>query len=158
MSFYHLIVFLLIGACSGARPKTHSDLKQMLSNRPITTISQQVSGASEAEEILNRKYKYHQLLFEQSFDPYYGTPRFDEACLKENVVSKVIKSNRALILPMTLALNSQHEAGFCSGSSTQLSSLFHMIYYHCLGTDSVTRIVLAAKPGDEHLDWRQLCQ
>jgi hypothetical protein len=158
LSFRYLMFFLLVSACSSPTSKTSGDLKQMLSGRPLTTITQPVSGSTEAEEILNRKYQYHLMLFEQSFDPYYGTPRYDEACLKENIVGKVMKTNRALILPMTLALNSQFEAGFCTNSTTQASSLHHMIYYHCIGSDSINRIVLAVKSGNENLDWGQLCQ
>ncbi len=158
LSFKYIMILLLVGACSTPKPSTSGDLKQMLSGRPLTTISQPVSGSVEAEEILNRKYQYHLLLFEQSFDPYYGTPRYDEACLKENIVGKVMKTSRALILPMTLALNSQFEAGFCTNSTTQSSSLHHMIYYHCIGSDSISRIVLTVNPGDENLDWGQLCQ
>ncbi|MCE3011618.1 MAG: hypothetical protein LW878_01005 [Proteobacteria bacterium] len=158
MSIYYFMMFLLLYACSAPKPKTVVDLNQRLSGRSLTTMSQPVTGSAEAEEIMNRKQSYHQSLFEQSFDPYYGTPRYDEACLKENFVGNVMKTNRVVVLPMTLALNQSFEPGFCTNSTTQSSSLHHMVYYHCRGSSIVNRLIVPAKPGDENLDWEQLCQ
>lgn len=153
---FFLFIFTL-SACSSKGPQSPG-AKSYLLGRQQNTINQAVSSEVEAEKILRNKMTYFRSLFEQSFDPYYGTPKFDENCLKENVIGEVKKSSQMLSLHMVLALNINLEAGFCMTTASQRNRLSHMIFYHCIGSGVVNRLVVPAKPGEENIDWGELCQ
>lgn len=157
MVLLKILFSFVFAACSSTGRAPAPSLQTALTGRAQNIISQPVSEIAEAEAILNRKKNYFRALFEQSFDPYYGTPKFDEQCLKENTIGEIFKTSGGIFLPMVLALDSKFEAGFCTSSKSLPISLNHMIYFFCSSSKSVNRLIVATKPGDEGLDWSQLC-
>lgn len=140
------------------RAKKSSDFSSSLAGREQTLFSQKVTNSEEAEQIMIKKLNYFRALFEQSFDPYYGTPKWDEKCLEENTILPIEKTSRAYILAMKLNLNDKAEAGFCSvrfGSGQYLLS--HVIYYHCIGSEFIQRLTLPVLETDKKMNWVELC-
>lgn len=153
--YFFIIIFF--AACSSSSHQTGLTLKSILSGRPQNQITQTVSNREEAEQIIRRKASYYQSLFEQSFDPYYGTPKYKEDCLKENLVGSIQVTKQSSLLVMRLALDSKYEAGFCTSSSNPAVTLFHMVYYHCHQSKEVHRLVVSAKINEVIQNWEELC-
>lgn len=95
------------------------------------------SSTKEARNFVKNKWNYLTLLFEQSFDPYYGTPKWSPECLKKNELSPVRDSAGNLFFDSQLFLNEEHEAGFCQGA------LREVIYLQCKDESRVYEIVCA---------------
>ncbi len=82
-------------------------------------------SAKEAINSVINKRNYLQLLFEQSRDPYYGTPKWPEECLKQNTFDKLQHENGNSLFIAHLILNEKGDAGHCQGNETEI------IYLHC---------------------------
>lgn len=64
------------------------------------------------------------MLFEQSRDPYYGTPKWPEECLKANVIGERKSVGAALISVSQLVLDSKGLPGHCAGTSHTVVMLY----------------------------------
>ena len=164
--FIFCFVSLLLGcmSCSqssiSSRPNTPSpsvDLEKLLSQRQANRISQDVSGNPEALALLRRKQSYYKALFQQSFDPYYGTPKFSEECLQENSISEIVTTDRGAFLAMTLVLSPTGDAGYCSKSDIAGITRSHMVYLVCGSETRVQRLIMKAEEAALSLPWADLC-
>lgn len=95
------------------------------------------ASAKEAKNFVRNKWNYLQILFEQSRDPYYGTPRWPEECLKQHVFGKLQEKGQATYFVSRLLLNSEKAPGDCRGTPADV------IYLHC-GEESVVREIVCA--------------
>lgn len=111
------ILFAFIISCStsprGSLPQEASVLKK------------NHSSVKEARNYIRNKWNYIYLLFEQSHDPYYGTPRWSQECLKNNTLGKVRENNGNIFFVSRFLLNDKKEPGFCEGIDTEV------IHLHC---------------------------
>jgi hypothetical protein len=55
-----------------------------------------VNDRTEALALIQSRYNYLKLLFEQSREPYYGENKWTEECLKENVVGPIEDNNSSI--------------------------------------------------------------
>lgn len=103
-------------------------------------ITKDFSSLKEASNYIRNKHTYLTLLFEQSFDPYYGTPKWSQECLNRNTLSKIDTSHGNTGFSSQLILNHQNEPGFCEGSSKDV------IFVQC--KDSIQVHEIRCSPGD----------
>lgn len=79
----------------------------------------------DARNSIRNKWNYIFLLFEQSHDPYYGTPKWSPECLKNNSLGKIKETNGNVFFLSRLILNDSKEPGHCVGTDTTV------IFLHC---------------------------
>lgn len=94
-------------------------------------VIEKISSPEEKKAIdffINQK-NFLTLLFEQSHDPYYGTPRWSDECLLENQIGEIKTTDEGIFMHSVLYLNKKNEAGFCSNSS--LVEKRHLVIYYC---------------------------
>lgn len=97
--------------------------------RPLPQLDKKQLKVDDGKSFIQRKHRYYELLFEQHRDPYYGTPRWSENCLKENVIGKVVEKNNMIMLSSDLYLNADGEAGYCPEHSQ--AKKYRIIYLAC---------------------------
>jgi hypothetical protein len=103
-----------------------------------------VSTRDEARKVINNKINFIKMIFEQSTDPYFGTPRWSEYCLKLNSIGTPIETTNGIQVFSTLVLNSVGEPGYCSDAETQTRS--HVVYIYCEGSKRVLEITYPFGP------------
>lgn len=130
--------FFLLFSCATAKLPTTAKVTE-----------KNFSTAEEARHFVKNRLTYLRLLFEQSFDPYYNTPKWDPACLVANQIGKLQEKNGSLWFVSRLFLNENGDVGFCSGKMTEITLL------HCPGEKKTYEI--HCLPGEcGHLS-SQLC-
>lgn len=125
-----IFLALLIISCASSRKVSFP------STAEITV--KDFSSAKEAQNFIRNKWNYFTLLFEQSHDPYYGTPKWPADCLKTNNFSKVQEAFGNVFFDSQLFLNNSKEPGFCSGN------LRDVIFLHCKDEPRIHEIVCPA--------------
>lgn len=110
-------LFFLILSCSGV-PKKDQDSRAPHKVHTFMTVR-------EAQNYITNKSRYLNLLFEQSHDPYYNTPKWSEECLQRNRIGKIVNQNSAYYLSNHLVLSPSGDSGQCQGIDT------HVIYLQC---------------------------
>ncbi len=111
-----LLAFVFIIGCSSSRMALPPEASVMTKNH---------SSENEARNSVKNRWNYLFLLFEQSHDPYYGTPRWPVECLKKNTLGQLQETNGNVFFHSRFLLNERKEAGFCEGQDTDV------IYLHC---------------------------
>ncbi len=101
-------------------------------------IIKEFSSPKESQNFIKNKWNYFSLLFEQSFDPYYGTPKWPLDCLNTNNFSKIREDSGNLLFDSQLLLNDKKEPGYCEGN------LRDVIFLHCKDEPRVYEIVCPA--------------
>ncbi len=101
-------------------------------------IIKDFTSPKEAQNFIKNKLNYFSLLFEQSHDPYYGTPKWPHDCLKTNNFSKIREDSGNLLFDSQLFLNDKKEVGFCEGN------LRDVIFLHCKDEPRVLEIICPA--------------
>lgn len=91
----------------------------------VTVISREHSSVKEARNFIRNKWNYLSLLFEQSYDPYYNTPRWPPACLRQNTIGKIEEQKPHSYFLSRFLLNERKEIGFCDGTETEV------VFLHC---------------------------
>ena len=121
---------------------------------------QDVSSDKEAIGILTNKRNFLLSLFEQSVDPYYGTPRWQESCLKENVIGEIQKTDKGIFFASRLTLNAEKNPGFCFSSMRMHEKFaqYHVVHFHCFLQKKITALTIAATPENPVIDWKNLCR
>lgn len=118
------VLLLLLTACaSGEKPVAGIERHQRKFSTP-----------NEAQNFISNKARYLTLLFEQSHDPYYNTPKWSEDCLARNQIGKVENRNGHVVFRSRLLLDSQGEAGNCNGKPMDV------IYVQCGDIPIVTEL------------------
>lgn len=104
-----LSFLILLNSCS-SKPGI---LKKVQDSNPLSIKKIPVESRQEAKKYIQNQRNFLVLLFEQSRDPYYGTPKWNEQCLKENKIGDVIETNDHIILTSTLYFDDKGAPGFC---------------------------------------------
>lgn len=112
-------------------------------------------GLIESRKFLTNRRNYLLALFEQSYDPYYGTPRWTSNCLLENQIGKILETSKGIFMVSRLYLNSTFELGFCS--SMVHATGHYVVYYQCESDQYLTELRVPSGSFDEHFDWKNLC-
>lgn len=103
-----LFFLFLLFSCATARKTSFPE------NAEIKV--REFSSPKEAQNFIRNKSNYLKLLFEQSFDPYYGTPKWPLDCLAKNKISGVEEAQGNVFFSSELIQNPSGEAGFCEGN------------------------------------------
>lgn len=92
------------------------------------------SSPREAKNNVRNKWNYFFLLFEQSHDPYYGTPKWSLDCLAKNKQGKLTENNGNTFFVSEFLLNESGDPGNCRGKATEV------IFLHCQDSLNVHEI------------------
>lgn len=121
--FLSLVLLFLLGCSSVASLPSHAVVRRI-----------PVDSSDQAKKVIENHVRYLRMLFEQSRDPYYGTPKWSEACLKANVIGDRIELEQSFSSTSTLILDSKGTAGHCKGETYSVIMLF------CAGSNEVQEI------------------
>ena len=102
--------------------------------------SKTFSSPAEARNFVRNKWNYINILYEQSRDPYYGTPRWPEECLKRHEFGKISDHFGNTFFLSRLLLNDKDEPGDCNGKAADVA------YLQCKDESSVREII--CRPGE----------
>lgn len=97
-----------------------------------------VASAKEARHHIQNKLNFLTMLFAQSRDPYYGTPKWTLDCLKENKIGQLEETKNGIQAISELYLGSDGSPGFCPGSPEATKS--SLVYVYCFDQDSLWEI------------------
>ncbi len=86
-----------------------------------------VKDRLEAKKAMLKEYNFLKLLFVESRDPYYGTPKWGEKCLADNTF-EYKEENGMIALKTNLYIDSSRKPGFCSGKAEYFRSNELMLY------------------------------
>ncbi len=111
-----LIPLLILFSCS-------TPVVTLPQNAKISTKS--FSSPGEAKNFIRNKWNYINILFEQSRDPYYGTPRWPEECLAKHEFGKIQEKFGNTFFSSRLLLNAKNEPGDCQGKP------YDVVQLHC---------------------------
>lgn len=120
-----LLSFLLLFSCAHG-------IKTLPPDAQVTT--KKFASVKEARNHIRNRWNYLFLLFEQSHDPYYGTPKWPLPCLEKNKQGKLIEENGNLFFISQFLLDEKNEPGQCTGKSTEV------IFMHCQDSLNVHEI------------------
>ena len=140
---FFLLLFLL-SAC--AVTKTNK-LTAFPLDAQVRTID--VSSAEQAKKVIDNHVRFLKLLFEQSRDPYYGTLKWSEECLKQNVIGERVDFNGSMASSSVLFLDENGKPGHCSGSRLMV------VYVYCAGSKIMSEI---RYPFSNEYDPKVICQ
>lgn len=133
-----ILIFLCLHSCSSKN--NSSTLKNLLSHQDAKIKKIPVSDRGQAEKVINIRLQFLKLLFEQSIDPYYNTPKWTPACLAENKIGEVEKFSNGAQLVSELYINLVDQTGFCSSNVTARKA--KVIYVYCEPSAEVIEITL----------------
>lgn len=110
--------------------------KKIQGMQPLEIKDVPVTSRLEARKYIQNQRNYLVLLFEQSRDPYYGTPKWNEACLKANKIGEITDTPSHITLSSRLFLDKQGAPGFCFEDASVVYGQQVLVY--CEG-DKVVR-------------------
>lgn len=84
--------------------------------------------------MMDNHVKFLKFLFEQSRDPYYGQPKWSEACLKDNEIGEVNDKNQIIESRSTVFLDQSFMPGICTGTK------YYFILIYCRGSKFLKEI------------------
>ncbi len=126
-----IFLLLLLTACStGQSLEKKIQGMSFLEKKSIPVFSR-----LEAKKYIQNQRNYLVLLFEQSRDPYYGTPKWSEECLRENIIGDVKEERQHIIFSSMLYFDKTGSAGFCSVNKS--ASAGQRIVIYCEGDKNV---------------------
>lgn len=120
---------LFLFACASSAPRA----TKLPAGAVVVTKS--FSTPVEAKNFIRNKWNYINILFEQSHDPYYGTPRWPEDCLKRHEFGKITEASGNSFFLSRLLLNAKNEPGDCQGHPSDV------IYLNCKDEALVHEII-----------------
>jgi hypothetical protein len=84
-SSFLTLVMIIFSACVVSSPITKKEgLFQYVTLDAHVVNSYPANSFSEAKKVINLKTSYMRLLFEQSHEPVFGTPKWTDECIKAN--------------------------------------------------------------------------
>jgi hypothetical protein len=126
-TLFLLPVFFVLAGCAGReKGRTAADI-MAVEQAKVRKI--QVANRDEARKVMSNHLNFLKLQFEQSYDPYYGKPRWPEGCLQVNQVGDIIDSVKSLQSLSNLLLDRNGHAGHCLETESIKKS--HLIYLWC---------------------------
>ncbi len=132
-----------------------SKRKTLPQNHPLAVIKKiPVTDAKEAKHVIENNVNFFKFTFEQSRDPYYGVPKWDEKCLQQNQIGKIIEEAKMISSISEMVVNENNAIGFCM-SFTQRHTIKFIIYQYCGGSEVLEIKIPTAEK--EHLELIHLC-
>lgn len=119
-----LSILFLSYACT-TRPSYLSTIK---SNPKIKIKVHDIHTPKDAQYFIQNQLNFLGLLFQQSRDPYYGTPKWSEKCLKENVIGKIKHSPDGFWVESVLYLDASGFPGHCSETMGATESVLIFVF------------------------------
>ncbi len=113
----YIFVFAVLVGCATHRPAPPLP-------SPVTEKTYEAATDSAGEEVIKRRQRYLEILYEQSIEPYYGTPKWSESCLRETQIGKV-SENLAI---STLYLDAKGNPGGCPGTPGNRKIFLVLVY------------------------------
>lgn len=133
-----LLLFLLLTSCSTA--KKGPLVEKALNSEGAILKKVPLNSEEAAKRYIHNQRNFLKLLFEQSRDPYYGTPKWSEECLKENKIGDIDEDREKILLVSELYFNKEGNPGLCPGSPSAKKGS-HIILY-CKGDNLVLDVKL----------------
>jgi hypothetical protein len=130
-----LLPLLILVSCSSSSKTNWKTLKNEANYREKLIP---VSSREEARKVINNKVNFIKMIFEQSKDPYFGTPRWSDQCMSINKIGTVTDSPNGIQAISFLILDHSGEPGFCNDRSNQ--ARHSLIYLYCDGMKNVLEI------------------
>lgn len=133
-----LFLALLLIGCQEQK----SFLSEIKDDPTVILFKTPITSEAEAKRLLQNKVNYLKLLFEQSREPYYGTPKWSEVCLKENKIGELTVTEGEMKTISTLYLDQEGGPGQCPDNP--LAKKYIVLTLHCQGQDFVSEIRIPA--------------
>jgi hypothetical protein len=130
----YILLFLLLVSCSSSRTNWKSLKHETNYQEKLIPVT----SRDEARKVINNKVNFIKMLFEQSKDPYFGTPRWSDYCLDINQIGTVTESPKGIQAISVLILNHAGDPGYCNDRPDQARS--RLIYLYCDGMENVMEI------------------
>jgi hypothetical protein len=145
IKYLFLISLLALTACSSVHKTSIFDLAKNTQYSNIKSIK--ATNEDEARRVLQGRYNYLTLMFEQSRDPYYGHPKWTESCLQGNKIGFISKVKDPVMSVSELYVDDKGNPGFCPESLFAIKA--YEIYFYCEQDNSVYQVTL---PLDKAID------
>jgi hypothetical protein len=130
---------IFLAGCSTPAPYLST-----VAGRPGVFLKERpVSDRTKALHYIENQINFLHFTFEQSVDPYYGTPKWTEACLKANKIGALKETKQSIEVKSTLYVNQLGEVGHCP-ENPKAFEYFVAIYY-CQGSDKVIEVRVPLK-------------
>lgn len=139
---YSGLIFLLsITACSSLHKKSIFELADKTKYSVVKKTN--ALNVDEAKKILQSRFNYLTMLFEQSRDPYYGHPKWTDYCLQSNKIGPVTKTQNAIMSVSEIYVDGSGNPGFCPENPYALKA--YEIAFYCENEQMVYQISLPSK-------------
>jgi hypothetical protein len=103
------------------------------------------TSKEEAANILQKRFNYLTLMYEQSRDPYYGHPKWSEYCLKMTKIGSVTK-NEGVTSVSELYVDGNGNPGFCPEDPMAIHAF--EVGFYCEIEQTVYQVTLPQKEFD----------
>lgn len=147
---FFALLSLLLSCTSG-----NSLLKDAQTSQAITFKTITVDSPIEAKKYILNQRNYLVLLFEQSRDPYYGVPKWNEQCLKDNRIGEIHETQENVLLVSRLYFDKSGNPGFCFENRPPYYGQ-HIIIY-CKNKNQINDLKVN-NPNDLKLKDSNLCE
>jgi hypothetical protein len=118
----------------------------------------QVENDLEGSRMVHNKQQFIKKLYQQSTDPYYGTKRFDESCLRENEIFNISSQQDSVLFSADLTASDDYEIANCR-TPNEIYKV-KLIYGFCKSSSFVNEIMIYKKREnslDLH-DFKMVCE
>lgn len=147
--FSAYIILIILTSCASTKKVSIFDLAQNTKYSIVRKIN--ASTTEEANKILQSRFNYLTLLFEQSRDPYYGQPKWSESCLRENIIGAIAKNKSELVSVSQLYVDGKGGPGFCPENPYALKA--YEVSFYCEKEQTVYQITI---PSKENFDLKKV--
>ncbi len=136
-----LITLLTLSACSSLKKTSIFEIAEKTKYSVVKKTA--VQNEDEARKVLQGRYNFLKLMFEQSRDPYYGHPKWTDFCLQANKIGPVLNMTSL----SELYVDGKGNPGFCPENPFALKA--YEFSFYCPSEHLVYQITI---PQNEPLD------
>lgn len=123
------LIILLQTACVVTSPDIKKEgLFQYVGRGYHIVNSYPATNLSEATKIITLKTNYMRLLFEQTHEPTFGTPKWSEDCLKANKIGEAIAADEQIFNISELFVHFNGSLGHCE-AGPKIFKAHHVLVY-----------------------------
>lgn len=122
-----MMIILSFAACSSMNKTSIFDIAQRTPHSVVKKTNDVTK--EEANRILQNRYNYLRLMFEQSRDPYYGHPKWSDLCLAQNKIGNVVNTDKGLSSVSELFVDGKGNPGFCPENILAIKS--YEVAFYC---------------------------
>lgn len=142
-TYLALILLIVAGACATPIPYD----KRVAGKPGAITKHRPVADRVQAKHYIQNQINFLNFTFEQSRDPYYGTQKWSDACLKANKIGVMTETDESIEVRSTLYVSELGEVGHCPEHPK--ASEYFVAYYYCENSKEVVEIRIPSKLADE---------